>query len=156
MWWRLGRAAFEKNKGQGNKWALRRIVASGKPVGVLAYSVGKPVGWCAVAPREVYTRLANSRVLKPVDAQSVWSVSCFYVTPSYRRTGLSIVLLKAAVDYAKQNGANIVEGYPQDVRKNIPAAFAWSGLLPAFRQAGFKEMARRSPSKPIMRKDVSE
>jgi GNAT superfamily N-acetyltransferase len=155
MWWRLGRAAFEKNKGKGNKQVLRRIVALAKPAGVLAYSSGKPVGWCAVAPREVYIRLANSRVLKPVDAQSVWSVSCFYVMPEYRRAGLSVALLKAAVDYASQNGAKIVEGYPQNVQKNLPDAFAWSGLLPTFRHAGFKEVARRSPTRPIMRKDVS-
>ena len=155
MWWRLGRAAFEKNKGKGNEQALRRLVASGQPVGVLAYSGGNPVGWCAVAPRELYIRLANSRVLKPVDDKSVWSVSCFYVMPGFRRTGLSVALLNAAVDYAHQNGAKIVEGYPQDVRKNLPDAFAWSGLLPTFREAGFKEVARRSPTRPIMRRGVS-
>jgi GNAT superfamily N-acetyltransferase len=155
MWWRLDRAAFEKNKGNRNKQALRRIVASGKPVGVLAYSAGKPVGWCAVAPREVYTRLVNSRVLKPVDAQPVWSVSCFYVRTGFRRTGLSGALLQTAVDYARRNGTKVVEGYPQEPRKGLPDAFAWSGLLPTFREAGFNEVARRSPTRPIMRKDVS-
>jgi len=99
--------------------------------------------------------LANSRVLKPVDSRSVWSVSCFYVTRGYRRTGLSVALLKAAVDYAKENGARIVEGYPQDARKNLPDAFAWTGLVPTFCQAEFKEAARRSPSRPIMRRDLS-
>ncbi len=155
MWWRLRRAAFQENKGDRNRRALRRIVASKKAVGVLAYLGGKPVGWCAVAPREVYTRLANTRVLKPVDAQPVWSVSCFFVKPEYRRADLSVALLKAAVDYAIQNGAKIIEGYPQDAHKNIPDAFAWTGLLPTFCQAGFEEVARRSPRRPIMRKDVS-
>jgi len=155
MWWRLRRAAFQENKGDRNRRALRRIVASKKAVGVLAYLGGKPVGWCAVAKREVYTRLANTRVLKPVDAQPVWSVSCFFVKPEYRRAGLSVALLKAAVDYAIQNGAKIIEGYPQDAHKNIPDAFAWTGLLPTFCQAGFEEVARRSPRRPIMRKDVS-
>ena len=154
MWWRLDRGTFEKNKGERNKQALRRIVASRKPVGVLAYSGGKPVGWCAVAPRDVYNRLATSRVLKPVDNRMVWSVSCFYVKPAYRRSGLSIALLKAAADYAYHKGASIVEGYPQEVRKKLPDAFAWTGLLPAFRQAGFKEVARRSPTRPIMRIDT--
>jgi len=155
MWWRLRRAAFQENKGDRNRRALRRIVASKKAVGVLAYLGGKPVGWCAVAKREVYTRLANTRVLKPVDAQPVWSVSCFFVKPEYRRADLSVALLKAAVDYAIQNGAKIIEGYPQDAHKNIPDAFAWTGLLPTFCQAGFEEVARRSPRRPIMRKDVS-
>jgi GNAT superfamily N-acetyltransferase len=151
MWWRLGRPAFEKSKGQKNKEAFHRIVESRQPVGVLAYSAGKPVGWCAVAPREAYIRLANSRVLKPVDEKAVWSISCFYVRLGYRRGGVSVALLKAAVDYARQHGATLVEGYPQDARKSLPDAFAWTGLLPAFRRAGFSEVARRSPSRPIMR-----
>jgi GNAT superfamily N-acetyltransferase len=38
--------------------------------------------------------------------KSMLSVSCFYVTPVYRRTGLSVALLNTAVDYASQNGAD--------------------------------------------------
>jgi len=155
MWWRLDRATFQKHRGQRNKQSLHRVVASGQPVGVLAYSAGRPVGWCAVAPREVYTRLETSRVLKAVDAQPVWSVSCFFVKPECRRAGLSVALLKAGVDYAIQNGAKIIEGYPYEPRKNLPDAFAWTGLLPTFCQAGFEEVMRRSRSRPIMRKSVS-
>jgi GNAT superfamily N-acetyltransferase len=156
MWWRLDRATFDRNKGAKNKQAFRRIVASRTPVGVLAYSASRPVGCCAVAPREIYVRLASSRVLRPVDDQAVWSVSCFYVKPEYRRIGLSVALLKAAVDYAFRRGAKIVEGYPQDVRKTLPDAFAWTGLLPAFRQTGFKEVARRSPTRPVLRRDLTQ
>jgi GNAT superfamily N-acetyltransferase len=155
IWWRLNRSTFERNKGKKNQHALRRIVASRVPVGVLAYSGREPVGWCAIAPREVYTRLANSRVLKPVDDQAVWSVSCFYVKAGYRRAGLSTALLKAAVDYAHQNGARIVEGYPQEARKNLPDAFAWTGLVATFYRAGFKEVLRRSATRPIMRTKLS-
>ena len=46
--------------------------------GVLAYvawSVGRVV--CKVAPREVYPVPENSRVLKQVDEQAVWSVTLF-------------------------------------------------------------------------------
>lgn len=154
MWWRLPQSTFKEKRGEGNKRAFRGIIASGEPTGILAYSGGIPVGWCAVAPREVYTRLTNSRVLKPVDTKPVWSVSCFYVKRGYRRGRLSVELLKAAVDYATQNGAKIVEGYPQDVRKNLPDAFAWTGLFSAFRNAGFSEVVRRSTARPIVRKDV--
>ena len=154
MTWRLSHAAFQKNKGARNKQAFHGIVASEEPTGVLAYSAGKPVGWCAVAPREAYVRLENSRVLKPVDDQPVWSVSCFYVARPYRRTGLTQALLEAAVEYARQRGAKIVEGYPQDLQKDLPSAFVWTGLLPTFRKVGFKEVVRRSPTRPIMRKEL--
>lgn len=154
MWWRRTQSAFKENKGEKNQQALRRIVGSRQPTGVLAYSQDKPVGWCAVAPREVYTRLATSRVLKAVDAEPVWSVSCFYVKREYRRGGLSVALLNAAVDYARHQGTRIVEGYPQDIRKDLADAFVWTGLFSTFHQAGFKEVARRSPTRPMMRKEI--
>jgi GNAT superfamily N-acetyltransferase len=117
MAWRISHAAFQRNKGEANKRAFHRVVASGKPTGVLAYSAGKPVGWCAAAPREAYVRLQGSRVLNPVDAQPVWSVSCFYVVRAHRRTGLSAALLDSVAEYARRRGATIIEGYPQDLQK---------------------------------------
>ena len=153
MWWRLRRSEYEKKKGTGNKRAFHGIVKSGEPAGVLAYAGGKPVGWCAVAPRRDYPVLERSRILKPVDEQPVWSVTCFYVPRENRRSGLTAKLLRAAVDYAREKGAMIVEGYPQDPKKGTMVdAFAWTGFVSAFKKAGFKEVARRSKTRPIMRR----
>lgn len=63
MSWRLKKSEFELGKGEHNKYSMRDIVYRNKPVGVLAYIDDKPIGWCAVAPREVYKRLEKSRVL---------------------------------------------------------------------------------------------
>jgi hypothetical protein len=53
-----------------------------------------------------------------------------------RSFGWTQGLLEAAVEYACQRGAKIVEGYPQDIQKDLPSAFVWTGLLPTFRRAG--------------------
>ena len=37
------------------------------------------------------------------------------------------------------------------VKDKMPDAFAWTGLASAFIKAGFKECARRSETRPIMR-----
>jgi GNAT superfamily N-acetyltransferase len=152
MWWRVARAEWERQKGQGNREAFRRIVAAGAMPGLLAYAEGRPVGWCALAPRTEYPVLARSRVLKPVDDRPVWSVTCFLVARPWRRRGVNTALLEAAVDFARANGALIVEGYPIDAAKNQPDAFVFTGLLSAFRRAGFKEILRRSSRRPIMRR----
>ncbi len=152
MCWRLKRSQFEKQKGAGNKKALKKIVAAGEVPGLLAYAGREPVGWCSVAPREAFPVLENSRILKRVDDQPVWSASCFFVARPYRRQGLSVKLLRAAVAYAKKKGARMVEGYPVEPKKSpMPDVFAWTGLADAFRRAGFKEVLRRSPTRPIMR-----
>lgn len=155
MVWRLTRADFLKQKGDGNKAAFKKIVKSGQQPGVLAYVDGQPAGWCAVAPREVYSFLERSRVLARVDAKPVWSVTCLFVARPFRRTGMSVELLKVATAHAARQGARIVEGYPVVPRKNpMPDVFAWTGTVSAFRKAGFKEIVRRSATRPIMRIEV--
>jgi GNAT superfamily N-acetyltransferase len=153
MWWRLSNQEFSAGAGEGNREAFRQLVGSEVPTGVLAYAEGKAVGWCAIAPRDHYPRLARSRVLAPVDETPVWSITCFYVTRPYRRKGVSYRLIQAAVDYARSRDAKIVEGYPvePDAEKGMPDPYAYTGLADAFRKAGFVEVARRSPRRPIMR-----
>ena len=151
MSWRRKTADFRKNKGPGNKRALKQLVNRDARPGVIAYDGDKPVGWCSIAPREEYVRLQGSRVLGAVDDRPVWSVSCLFVDKAYRRRGLSVQLLKAAVAFARERGAAIVEGYPVvPYDKNMPPPFAWTGTLTAFERAGFTEAARRSKARPIM------
>lgn len=152
MTWRLSRAEFDEGRGAGNREAFRQRVQSGAAPGVLAYIRDEPVGWCAVAPRTEYAYLSRSRVLRPVDDRAVWSVSCLLVAKPHRRRGLSVLLLRAAVQMAGAAGAEIVEGYPViPYAARMPAAFAWTGTLSAFRAAGFQEVGRGSPKRPIMR-----
>ena len=151
MWWRLPRAEWVKGKGEGNKRAIRRLIEQGAVPGLLAYAGSQPVGWCAIAPREAFPRLATSRTLKPVDNRPVWSITCFFVARPFRRCGVTVELLKSAVKFACERGAMIVEGYPVDLKKEQADVFVYTGLVSAFRQAGFTEVARRSPTRPIMR-----
>lgn len=155
MFWRLPRAEFERRKGNGNRDALRRLVAAGPAPGILAYDGDRAVGWCAVAPRAGYQALARSRILKPLDDKPVWSISCLFVEKGWRRRGVSVGLLRAAADYAASRGATLVEGYPVEPKAGFqPDPFVWTGLASAFRRAGFREVERRSPTRPIMRKSM--
>ena len=152
MFWKLDRKDFLLNRGEGNRQLQKTIVEAGDTPGLLAYVDDRPVGWCAIEPRERYPGLGRSRILKPVDETKVWSVSCFYVERKYRSRGLSIALLKSAVQFAATRGAQVVEGYPTEVvDKTMPAPFVYTGLASAFLQVGFTEVARRSAKRPIMR-----
>ena len=152
MLWRLKRKEFEKQKGEGNRLAMKAIVNSGELPGILGYSQKQPVAWCAVAPREKYPALERSRILKKVDEQPVWSISCFFIDKRYRKQGLSLQLLKAAIDHVKKSGGKIIEGYPVEIRKDKTAdVFVWTGVASAFKKANFTECIRRSETRPIMR-----
>lgn len=152
MSWRLKKSEFERGKGEPNKYAMKDLVYRNKPVGVLAYVDNEPVGWCAVAPREVYKRLESSRVLKKIDDNPVWSITCFFVEKTFRRKGISMELIKGAIKYCELNGAEIVEAYPTvPYDKNIPDAFLWTGTPAAFEAVGFVEAQRKSKWKLMLR-----
>lgn len=157
MWWRVSRSEFGKQAGQGNREALKVLVESGEAPGLLAYANDQPIAWCSIAPREVFSSLERSRTLKRVDDQPVWSIVCFFVARLYRRQGLMVELLRAAITYAREHNAKVVEGYPvEPAHTNIPPVSSFTGIVSAFQEAGFVEVLRRSERRPIMRYFIEE
>jgi len=152
MTWRLTKSEYEASKGEGNREKMQKLAAKGEVIGVIAFHEDVPVGWCAVAPREKYVRLEKSRAMKPIDDKPVWCVSCFFIAKPWRGKGLSVQLLKEAVDYAGSFGAQIIEAYPVEPKNGkMPDAFAWTGILSSYIKAGFVEEKRNAPSRPIVR-----
>ncbi len=157
MFWKLPAKEFQSLVYEGTKAAQKSIVKSGTMPGLLAYANGEAVGWIAVEPRSQYPRLARSRVLKPVDDQPVWSITCFFTRKDFRGQGVTVALLKAAIDYVGRQDGKILEGYPIDSRgEKLPVVFAYTGLASAFRKVGFKEVARNSKTRPIFRYVIGE
>jgi len=154
MWWRLPRAKWKAGRKKGNRLALRRLVAGGAVPGLLAYAGKEPVGWCAIAPRQEYPRLARSRTLAPVDDRPVWSITCFFVRRGWRGRGVTGALVGAAVEHVRKRGGRLLEAYPVDPRGATADAWLYTGLASTFLRAGFREVARRSPTRPIVRKAV--
>jgi len=152
MYWRIKRSLFNRQFGKGNKRAMKKRISSGEVPGILAYYDGNPVGWCSVAPREVFATLERSRTLKRVDDQPVWSIVCFYIAKKFQHEGIMVLLIKAAISYAKKNGARIVEAYPLIPEKSkSPKWEAYTGIITAFKKLGFKKVLQRSKIRPIMR-----
>jgi len=154
MWFRQTTEQARRNGGAPNRRAFRRIVDTAPaPPGIIAYIGGKPAGWCAVAPRDDYTRVARSRALKPIDDRPAWSIVCFFIARDARGAGLSRRLIDAATALARQHGARLIEAYPVDPSLGpVDAESAYHGLQPMFERAGFREAARRTPRRPIMRR----
>lgn len=138
MFWRMTRKEFNQNCGEGNKQAMKSLVHSGVIPGILGYQEGKAVSWCSVAPREDFASLERSRNLKRLDEQPVWSIVCFYVAKPARKLGLMLETIKAAIEYARQNGAKLVEAYPVEAHGHQAPGDLYMGDLNAFIKAGFK------------------
>ena len=152
MRWRMTSGEFQRSTKDARVASLEEFVRQSNPVGVLAYAEGEPVGWCSIAPRETYGALERYRALPRLDDAPVWSVVCFFVDSRFRGQGLTLGLLRAAVDYARAQGAPIVEGYP--VAPGAPS-YTYMGSPAVFLQAGFRDVTPAgqdaSPSRRVMR-----
>ena len=114
--------------------------------------LGQEAGWISFGPREEYLKLRRSPIMKPVDDTPVWSVVCSYVAKPHRGQGLQHRLLAAAIDYATQNGAKVLEAYPVDKAERSHPDFMFFGSRSLYERAGFREVVRRSPTRVVMRR----
>ncbi len=151
MWFRQTNKEWEVTTGSQRKEAIHGIVDSGTVPGLIAYDGSMPVGWMSLGPRPDFQRLIKSRVAKPFDQEPVWSVVCFFVERSYRRKDATVALLQGGIEFARQHGAKILEGYPVDPDSDKPDEWVYHGLVGAFQKAGFVEVARHLKNRPIMR-----
>jgi GNAT superfamily N-acetyltransferase len=152
---------FKKTKGEGNRQILKHIVEANEQPGILAYDGNQAVGWCGIAPRETLIALENSRILKRVDDQPVWAITCFFILKEARRQGIMTELIEAAVEHAKTNGAQLVEAYPIDMQspklagQTFNSYSGYMGVASAFRTLGFEQVGQASETQLIMRLNVN-
>jgi GNAT superfamily N-acetyltransferase len=133
---------------QTRKQALHSRVLKGVPVGLVGYADGVPAAWCSVAPRETFVKLSEGQDDNEAD---VWSVVCFFIWRDYRKGGLSRRLLVAAIEWAKGQGAKVLEGYPVD--PDSPS-YRFMGFVELFRGCGFTELGRAGSRRHVMRLEL--
>jgi ribosomal protein S18 acetylase RimI-like enzyme len=147
-----------------NHDALRRELRSDREgaVGLLAYRDGEPVGWVQLGPRSAFPRVTGSTpqqvLLADTDPRGAWRVTCFVVRIGHRRSGIATALLAAAVEHARAAGATTLEGNPVDLdaRSNprVGGAVLYPGVLTTFLGAGFRELGRTVPTRPVVVLDL--
>jgi GNAT superfamily N-acetyltransferase len=152
---------WSNSTAQGNRNELAELAERDIAPGLLAYRDDRVVGWVSLGPRGDFARLAHSKILAPIDDTPVWSIVCFVVSRTVRGQGIATTLLDAAVDYARSNGATMLEAYPVDTSgERIAPGNAYHGTLRMFERAGFtvadrRQWNRSSPIRPIVRRGLT-
>lgn len=152
MYFRMRSSENARAKASERRAAMKALVSSGPPPGLIAYVNGEPAGWVSVDARERFTMLKYSRMYKPVDEEPVWTIVCFVVGRSHRRQGLMGHLLQGAIDYARDKGAGILEAYPVESPESLKGYAGYTGIRSVFERAGFEEVARLANGRPVMRR----
>ena len=148
---------FLRHRESDNRSALRREVQDAEvPIGLLAYLDDNVVGWTRVVPRWTLPGITENRALSRIldDDPNAWWVSCFVLRREHRGKGIGGELLNAAVAWAARHGASVLDGHPVDTRALAatpsPSAI-FTGTLTMFHRAGFTEIGRTYPTRPVMR-----
>ena len=138
-------------RAQANRAELKALLRSREPPGLIGYRGKVPVGWVSLGPRDDYAKLRRSPVMKAVDERPVWSIVCFVVPSQYRGQGVARALLDGAIAYARERGVALLEAYPVDKPRRSADDSMWFGAKSMYDAAGFEEVARRKPNRPIVR-----
>jgi GNAT superfamily N-acetyltransferase len=158
MWFLLPIREARAGWGSANRGRLEDLARHADvPLGLLAYADDKPVGWCAVGPRERYSSVTRSRLMThrdPSEDAIVWFVPCFFVRTGSRRAGITEPLLLAAVEQARRHGAKAVEGFPL-AGEGPHKSDRYLGTEPLFAACGFGVLGRPSPRRVVMRRELS-
>lgn len=156
QWWLLTNAEFQKTSRDELTERFHAEMRGDRAPGLIAYVDGEPAGWVRVGPRLDQARLLRTRDVtiatdEPLDADDVWSVSCFVVRRAHRGQGLMKKLLDAAVSTARQAGARVVEAYPLDPTVTARSANQlYRGTVSMFEQAGFDIVDRPKPDRALV------
>lgn len=135
---------------------LRAEIDAGPPPGIVAYVDGDAAGWIRIGPRSIQQRIPRTRMIaattkEPFEDDSVWAVTCFVVRREHRGNGLNHELLRAAIDFARDSGARLIEGYPVDTAgEKQRANELFHGTLSTFLAAGFREDAEIKPGRALV------
>jgi GNAT superfamily N-acetyltransferase len=151
-YWYLPNAEFKAGWGEANRAPLERLVTAKRKPGLIAYVDGAPAAWVSVAPRGNFDRLNRSRNFAAIDGRDVWAVNCFIIAPPFRRRGLMTKLAAAAAEFAIESGAEGAEAYPLEPGPKTGANDLYLGTPRAFAAAGYVEVARPLPRRPVMRR----
>ncbi len=157
MWFLLSAREAQAGWGADNRRRFEDLAGENNPPGgLLAYQDGKPVGWCAMGPRSRYPRAARSPLMAhrdPAEDAEVWLVPCFFVRSGSRRAGITADLLNAVIEHGRKHGAKAIEGFPLS-GDGPHKSDRYLGSEPLFKACGFIPVARPSPRRVIMRRDL--
>jgi GNAT superfamily N-acetyltransferase len=159
MWLRIERSVYRAMDREARKAAFRAVVEAGPPPGLLAYEAGRAIGWCAVGPRRSFARFDAAKASRVDDADAdrarIFAITCFYTRAGHRRRGLMRQLATAAIAFAREGGAAAVDVCAIDPDRALPWGEGFVGITPVFAALGFREIARRSPRRPLMRLELT-
>jgi ribosomal protein S18 acetylase RimI-like enzyme len=140
---------YESSTKQQNRAARSELILSAKANGLVAYRLGRVVGWCHAAPKNELVNVEGEK------DPEVGAIVCFVVAPDQRRQGVATTLLDAALDHLRKRGMKSAEAYPF-IGEMDPSRWSninYVGPLSMYVKAGF-EVAEKHGDYAVVRRTL--
>ena len=140
---------YESRTKEENRASRSELIRSAKANGLVAYRLGRVVGWCHAAPKSELLNVPGDPDPK------LGAIVCFVVAPDQRRQGIATQLLDTALENLRKRGMTAAEAYPR-LGEIDPARWVWiqyAGPLSMYVKAGF-EIVSREPDFCIVRRSL--
>lgn len=131
-------------RGQGaeaNRELKRRYVEEGEAHAALVFDGDEAIAW---AEYGTPVELPTLHHRKQYDAEKVadpdYRITCVFVDKRYRRSGITELAIRGALDLIAAAGGGVVEGYPHDLTdqtKKMSASFLYNGTRSLYERLGF-------------------
>ena len=143
--YRLGYKASAKLDAAARRAEVQQLCQAEPAPGILAYrtdddGTSTVVGWAGVAPRAEVAELSTAAYPHSAD-DNPWSIFCLRTRAGMRKRGIGQQLLTGAINFAFDNGATVIEGYPLDTDDKVAPIFAYPGFRRMFEREGFVKVA---------------
>lgn len=140
---------YQERTREQNRAARSELVRSGGANGLVAYRLGRVVGWCHPAP-------STEIVVMPDPKPDVGAIVCFVVAPDQRRQRIATALLGRAIDHLKDRGCREVQAAPLTAAADdatSPAA-NYHGPLEMYLRAGSSVERTLRPGQVLVRRSL--
>jgi len=128
---------FDSKAYEENRQAKRELTSEGKAHGTIVFCGRDAVGWCQFGPKEELARIDRKKGYRPTSPDA-WRVTCLFIAPGHRRSGLATYAVRESVRAMKKAGVSAVEAYPVEGERS--ARLLWSGTPKLFEEIGFRKV----------------
>ncbi len=137
-----------------NRSLKRRLVDEGRAHAALVCHGEETIAWCEYgSPEELPNIYHRKQYEAELDFRPDYRITCIFVDKRYRRSGLSSVALRGALDLIAGSGGGVVEGYPHDTGGKKKSVL-YNGTRALFEQAGFQFVRSKGIGNCVMRRTV--
>lgn len=126
---------------------MGQLVSRRKVHGLIALEDGQPIAWVGIEPwpsligHDCFEMLLDNEKFGPY-GEETWGIHCMFVRESHRGQKLSSILVKQAIQYAVDRGAEKILAFPPPtkVAARMHASEKFSGTIGLFQEHGFQDL----------------